>query len=183
MVQDLSQQLTPSANNSAEAAAPRQAVTGVMPPQLGEALIREAWPTVLEASAGASRLAEKLIKTVVLAPLGWLLLLPLFGKRLLPGLSKRYTLTNRRLMVQRGLRPKPAQEIALSDIDEVRLVPDSFDRFYLSGTLEVISKGQVALTLPGVPEPEGFRHAVVNAVKAWVPAKATGPFQPASAVK
>jgi hypothetical protein len=86
-------------------------------------------------------------------------------------------------MVQRGLRPKPAQEVALADIDEVRLVPDSFDRFYLSGTLEVISKGQVALTLPGVPEPEGFRHAVVNAVKAWVPGKATGPFQPASAVK
>ena len=54
---------------------------------------------------------------------------------------------------------------------------------YLSGTLEVLSKGQVALTLPGVPEPEGFRHAVVNAVKAWVPGKATGPFQPASAVK
>jgi hypothetical protein len=138
---------------------------------------------VLEASGGVARLAHTLIKTVVLAPLGWLLLLPLFGKRLLPGLSKRYTLTNRRLMVQRGLRPKPAQEIALADIDEVRLVDGSFDPFYLSGTLEVISKGQVALTLPGVPEPEGFRHAVVNAVKAWVPGKATGPFQPASAVK
>jgi hypothetical protein len=181
MVQDLSQQLDvpPGGNN----AAPRQAVTGVMPPQLGEALIREAWPTVLEASGGVARLAHTLLKTVVLAPLGWLLLLPLFGKRLLPGLSKRYTLTNRRLMVQRGLRPTPAQEVALADIDEVRLVPDSFDRFYLSGTLEVLSKGQVALTLPGVPEPEGFRHAVVNAVKAWVPAKATGPFQPASAVK
>ena len=185
MVQDLSQQLDvpPGANNSPTGAAPRQAVTGVMPPQLGEALIREAWPTVLEAQSGLAQLAQKLIKTIVLAPLGWLLLLPLFGKRLLPFLSKRYTLTNRRLMVQRGLRPRPAQEVALADIDEVRLVPDSFDRFYLSGTLEVISKGQVALTLPGVPEPEGFRHAGVNAVKAWVPGKATGPFQPASAVK
>jgi hypothetical protein len=185
MVQDLSQQLDvpPGANNSAAGAVPRQAVTGVMPPQLGEAMIREAWPTVLEAQSGLAQLAQKLIKTIFLAPLGWLLLLPLFGKRLLPFLSKRYTLTNRRLMVQRGLRPSPAQEIALSDIDEVRLVPDSFDRFYLSGTLEVVSKGQVALTLAGVPEPEGFRHAVVNAVKAWVPGKATGPFQPASAVK
>ena len=28
---------------------------------------------------------------------------------------------------------------------------------------------------------EGFRHAVINAVKAWVPGKATGPFQPAIA--
>ncbi|HZY87247.1 MAG TPA: PH domain-containing protein [Gemmataceae bacterium] len=185
MVQDLSQQLdVPSgANNSVGGAAPRQAVTGVMPPQLGEAQVREAWPTVLEAQSGLARLAHTLIKTIVLAPLGWLLLLPLFGKRLLPFLSKRYTLTNRRLMVQRGLKPSPAQEVALSDIDEVRLVEDSFDRFYLSGTLEIISKGQVVMTLTGVPEPEGFRHAVVNAVKAWVPGKATGPFQPASAVK
>ena len=179
MVHDLSQDVgaVPSG------AAPRQAIAGLMPPQLGEVRIREAWPSLAAVQGGLSRMAERLMKTVFLAPLGWLTLLPLFVRKFLPSVCRRYTLTNRRLMIQRGLRPSPAQEIALSDIDEVRLVPDSFDRFYLSGTLEVVSKGQVALTLAGVPEPEGFRHAVVNAVKAWVPGKATGPFQPASAVK
>ena len=182
MVHDTSQEIPNAATDARPAGhPPRQAIAGVMPPQLGEGKIREAFPSV--AQSGLSRLASKLMRSVILAPLGWLLLLPLFGKRLLPFVSKRYTLTNRRLMIQRGLRPAPAQEVALSDIDEVRLVPDSFDRFYLSATLEVVSKGQVAMTLPGVPEPEGFRHAVVNAVKAWVPGKATGPFQPASAVK
>ena len=38
--------------------------------------------------------------------------------------------------------------------------------------------------MPGVPEPEGFRHAVINAVKAWVPGKAAmDGFVPASATK
>ena len=63
---------------------------------------------------------------------------------------------------------------------DVRLVPGSIDPFYFSGTLEVLSGGAVKMTLAGVPEPEGFRVAVVNAVKAWVPSKATGPFIPAS---
>jgi hypothetical protein len=158
----------------------QQAVTGVTPPQLGEAKIREVWPTVVGISHPASSLAKWLIRTVFLAPLGWLLLAPLFARKFAPFLARRYTLTNRRLMIQRGIKPHPSKEIALADIDDVRLDPASFDAFYLSGTLEVISKGQVALKLIGVPEPEGFRHAIVNAYKAWVPGKATGPFQSAS---
>jgi hypothetical protein len=74
------------------------------------------------------------------------------------------------------------QEVALEQIDDVRLVEGSGDQFYFSATLEVISGGQVKMILPGVPEPEGFRHAVLNAVKAWVPGKAQGPFQAASAI-
>jgi hypothetical protein len=162
---------------------PKQAVTGVMPPQLGEALIREAWPTVVDSSAALSAVAKGLIRSVILAPAAWLLLAPLFIKKFLPFVAKRYTLTNRRVMIQRGLKPQPAHYVALADIDDVRLDAHGVDPFYLSGNLEIISKGQVALKLTGVPEPEGFRHAILDSVKAWVPGKATGPFQPASAVK
>jgi hypothetical protein len=183
MVHDLSQDTVPATPADGKASArPRQAVAGLMPPQLGEAPIREAWPSVVT-QPGLAGLAQKLMKSIVLAPLGWLLLAPLFGKRLMPGLARRYTLTNRRLMIQHGLKPQPAQEVALADIDDVRLVPESYNPFYHAGDLEVLSRGQVVLKLAGVPEPEGFRHAVVNAVKAWVPGKANGPFQPASAVK
>ncbi len=161
---------------------PKQAVTGVMPPQLGEALIREAWPTVVDSSATLSSVAKMLIRSVILAHVAWLLLAPLFIKKFLPFLAKRYTLTNRRVMIQHGLKPQPVKDVALADIDEVRLDAHGVDPFYLSGNLEIISKGQVVLTLTGVPEPEGFRHAILDSVKAWVPGKATGPFQPASAV-
>ena len=47
--------------------------------------------------------------------------------------------------------------------------------------LEVIARGQVVMKLPGVPEPEGFRQAVLNSVKAWVPEKAKGAWIAASA--
>jgi hypothetical protein len=180
MVHDLSQQVEPNPNS--KPAGPRQAVAGLMPPELGEGMIREAFPTVLD-TPGLGKLGQRLIRTVFLAPLGWLLLAPLFGKKLLPFVSKRYTLTNRRLMVRRGLKPTPREEVKLEEIDDVRLDPASHDTFFHSGTLEVISGGQVKMRLTGVPEPEGFRQAILNAVKAWVPGKAKGPFQPASAIK
>jgi hypothetical protein len=182
MVQDLSQRIAANSNSSDDIpAGQRQAVAGLMPPQLGEALIREAWPTVVGYQAGLSRLGERLMKTIILAPLGWLLMAPLFGRKFMPFLCKRYTLTNQRLMIQRGLKPHMVEQIPLADIDDVRLVEGTYDPFYLSGDLEVISGGQAHMKLIGVPEPESFRRAVVDAVKAWVPSKAKGPFLPASA--
>jgi hypothetical protein len=173
----------PEAAKPSNNAAPKQAITGVVPPQLGEAIIREAWVNVTGISPGVSRLAKMLTHTVVLAPLAWLLLGGLLLVKFAPFVARRYTLTNRRLMIRRGLKPQPSHEVALADIDEVRIDPKSVDDFYRAGTLEIVSKGQVVLTLPGVPEPEGFRHAIIDSFKAWVPGKATGPFQPASAVK
>ena len=158
----------------------RQAVTGLTPPQRAEAIIREVRPSVTAYPAIAG-LARTLIRSVILAPLGWLLLAPLFPLKFAPFLCKRYTLTNRRLMIRRGLRPQPVQEIALSEIDDIRLDPASRDDFYRSATLEILSQGKTALRLPGVPNPESFRHAVLNAVRAWAPGKLNGPFVPASA--
>jgi hypothetical protein len=147
----------------------KQAVTGILPPQLGEAIIREVWPSVTDAQPALAALAEKFQRSILLAPLGWLLLAPLYFKKILPFLAKRYTVTNRRVMIQRGLRPAPSHEIPLVDIDDVRLVPESLSAFYRAGNLDVVVKGQVALTLTGVPEPESFRHAILNACRAWAP--------------
>jgi hypothetical protein len=159
---------------------PGQVFTGLTPPQLGEARIREVWPSVVARQEGLASLAQRLICSVFLAPLGWFLLAPLFALSIAPILAIRYTLTNRRLMIQRGLRPSPHQEVALADIDEVRFDSATYNSFYRCGTLQVISKGQPVMTLHGVPEPEAFRHSIINAYKAWVPGKATGPFLPAS---
>ncbi len=158
----------------------RQAVTGIVPPQAGEARIREGFPTVVGVQSALAHLGKKLIRSIAFAPLGWLVLLPLFLKRISPFLCTRYTLTNRRLMIQRGLRPAPVQEIALSDIDEVRLPPASIDSFYRSGDLEIVSRGEVKMRLAGVREPESFQRAILNAASAWA-GKPAGPFLPASA--
>jgi len=148
-----------------------QPVTGLTPPQVGEALIRGAWPSVA-ATPAVARLGRALILSIIGAPLGWLVMAPFYFMKVLPFLATRYTLTNRRVMIQRGLKPVPVQEVPLADIEEVRVVKDDNSAFFRSATLELVSKGQVALTLPGVPEPEAFRQAILNACMAWVPGKA-----------
>ena len=166
-----------------KAAVPRQAIAGLTPPQLAEVRVREVWPSVVEAQPALAMLGQTLIKTVFLAPLGWLLMAPLYFKKILPFLSKRYTLTNRRLMIQRGLKPQPVEEVALADIDEVRIAADSHNTFYRCATLEVLTKDRVVLTLVAAPEADSFRQAIINTVAAWVPGKAKEfrPFIPASA--
>jgi hypothetical protein len=182
MVDDLSQHTAPSPNSAKSGPAkPRQAVAGLMAPQTGEALIREEFPTIVAVAGGLCRLCERLMKTIVLAPLAWLLLAPVFLLRIAPFVCKRYTLTNRRLIIRRGITARPGPEVPLAEIDDVRLVEASKEAFYNSADLDIYSGDRVKMTLKGVPEPESFRHAILNAVKAWVPGKAKGPFLPASA--
>lgn len=178
MVHDLSQDVSAAANGQI----PRQAVAGLTPPQVAEGMIREVWPTIRGVSSGIAGLSAALMRSLFLAPLGWALNGLLFGRKFAPVFCQRYTLTNRRLMVQRGWKPAPVQEIALTDIDDVRLVADTYDSFYRSGDLQVLSGGKEVLKLVAVPEPESFRQAIDNAVKSWGgPDKLKGPFVPASA--
>jgi hypothetical protein len=173
-----------------------QVITGVVPPETNEAMIRELFPSVAASPALAglgkkiSEVAAKLARTVVLlpvalvvAPVGWIIMAPAYFGKVAPFLARRYTLTNRRLMIRRGLKPRPKKEVALADIDDVRIQKDSNSEFFMAGTLEIISKGQVVLTLPGVPGPEAFRRSIIDACKAWVPGKANAPIVPASATK
>ena len=146
----------------------KQAITGVVPPELGEGMIRQVLPSVTD-MPGLAALCEKLMRTIVLAPVAWLILAWPYFKKIMPVTAKRYTLTNRRLMVRSGWKEKPTQEIALADIDDVRIEEGSYSHFYRSGTLEIVAKGQLALHLRGVPEPESFRRAILNARIAWVP--------------
>jgi uncharacterized membrane protein YdbT with pleckstrin-like domain len=144
----------------------KTAVTGLVPPRRGEAMIRETWPGVNDVPAVAG-LAQALMRTIVLAPVAWLLLAPCYFKKILPFIAKRYTLTNRRVMIRRGLKPKPTREVALTDIDDVRIDEGTFNAFYRTATLEIVSKGQVAMRLRAVKDPESFLRAILNAKSAW----------------
>ena len=152
-----------------------QAVTGVTPPQLGEAIIRDVWPSVA-AHPGPAGLARACYRTIILAPIGWLVLAPIYFTKLLavgPGLSglaTRYRLTNRRLMICKGFKPVPEKEVPLDRIKDVKLVTDANSEFFLAGRLDVMDPaGQTVLTLPGVREPESVRQAILQAAAAWGP--------------
>lgn len=150
--------------------AQQQVIAGVMPPELGEAKIRESWPSVA-ASPAIAGLGQALTRTIILAPLAWMIMALVYFGKVLPLFARRYTLTNRRLMIRRGWKGKVSHEVALADIDEVRVQSDVNSRFFRAGTLEIISKGQVVMILAGVPEPDSFREAILNACAAWVPGK------------
>ncbi len=158
----------------------QQVVTGVVPPQVGEALIREIFPSVA-AHPGVASLGRTLTRTIIGAPLAWLLMALFYFAKALPAVGRRYTLTNRRLMIRKGITRRPAWEVPLADIDDVRVQLDANSEFFRAGNLEIVSQGKVIHTLRGVPEPESFRQSIINACKAWVPGKASGPFIPAKA--
>ena len=157
-----------------------QAVTGLVPPQVAEAMIREVFPSVA-ASPAIAGLGRALMKSMILAPLAWPLLALLYFKKILPFLAIRYTLTNRRLMIRRGLQARPSHEVALSEIDDVRVERDANSEFYRAGNLVILADGKPIMTLVGVPEPESFRHAIINGYKAWVPGRANAPIVSAKA--
>lgn len=141
-------------------------VTGVVPPQLAEAIVRETWPGVTDVPILAS-VAESLSRTLILAPLAWLLLAPCYFKKVLPFVGKRDTLTNRRLMIRRGLKARSSHELALSAIEDVRIMTGSGSAYYHTATLEILSEGKVALSLTAVANPETFRRAILTAKQAW----------------
>ena len=148
--------------------AKHQAITGVVPPQVEEALIRDAWPSVT-LFPGPAALGKQFMLTYFLAPLGWFLLLPFYFLKVMPPFGRRYRLTNRRLMVCKGPQATPSEQIELSRIDDVRLPEESYDRFYRAGTLEIISGGQVAMRLTACSFPDAFRIAILSACQAWAP--------------
>lgn len=148
----------------------KQAVAGVVAPQIAEGLIRQVWPSVT-AWPALAQLAERMMRTIFLAPLAWLLLAGPYFLKILPFLGRRYTLTNRRLMIRTPVKGVVKQEVALEAIDDVRLEEGSYSHFYRSGNLEVFTGDKVVLRLPGVPEPESFRRAILNSSQAWAPKK------------
>lgn len=126
-----------------------QAITGVVPPQIDEALIAVRWPSLAATAAGQlgariQLLARSLLRFTMALPLvlsallivpmtvlcllialpGWLLMAPFFALRILPGTATRYALSNRRLMVQKDKLkfmgiPVPAARLAA--VQEVKL--------------------------------------------------------------
>ncbi len=173
-----------------------QAVTGIVPPQVAEAIITVRWPSVTaymggaparlgasiqQAASGLLRQTMNLPKlwvvclallivlpvAIVIALAAWVLLAPFYFAKILPGFMKKYTLTNKRVMIQEGWSLTPGLQVNLEDLREVRVVPGSEQPFYLSADLELLFGQSGSATLPGVKEFKTFKAAIENAYLAW----------------
>ena len=133
--------------------------------------IRLVWPTVARVPILAG-LGKMLTKTIILAPLAWLVMaIPYFSKIMLI-VGIRYELTNKKLMIQRGWKNSIRQAIALGDIDDVLVDTTTIDQFFRSADLKIISDGKTEMTLTAVPDAEAFRHAILATRNAFAPDKA-----------
>ncbi|MGL4555539.1 MAG: PH domain-containing protein [Gemmataceae bacterium] len=163
---------------------PIPTVVGVVP--MPEAKIREVFMAMDGINFPLAVMASNFVRSYVLAPVGFLILAPLFAMKFAPFTCKRYTLTNRRLLIQRGWQPAVWQEVPLAEIQDVLLDEKQIDTYFLSTELRIIgAEGKTVMTLTAVPEPAGFRLAILNARRAYGVAatKVVGPFLAASEAK
>ncbi len=154
----------------------KQAIAGVAPPDLEEVTIMTVWPTIAVTGLGRwlggwyeSRAG--LGKFFTVGKLAMLVSLPialgLFFALLAPGLNRRYRLTNRRLIVEKGVRPKVERSVSLDDFDAIDIIVLRGQEWYKAGEM-VFRKGAVeTFRISGVSRPESFRHTCLDAQRAY----------------
>ncbi len=134
--------------------------------QPGEAIAKVVWPTIGATRWGrfvgqlcAIRLGVGRIFTLgnLLALATIPISLAVFFWQLMPGVIRRYALTNRRVIVFKGLARIEERSIGLDEFEaiEIRLLPGQ--QWLRSGEMIFLREGQEVFRLSGVPRPEIFR--------------------------
>ena len=147
------------------------------------------WPTIGSLALGrtvgqlsASRTGWRFvtlgnIMAVVTIPIS----LVAFAWRFLPFVARRYTLTNQRVVVQKGLSKVEEESIGLDEFDaiEVRVTPGQ--EFFHAGDVVFKRGSEEVLSLSGVSRPEPFRQVCLKAQTALLSVRAVLEQQAASA--
>jgi hypothetical protein len=157
-----------------------QAITGVSPPAAKETTVMITWP-----SLGGSALGQTLggfysiragfgnILTIgnLIALASIPLALPLFFLNILPWSCRRYRITNRRIVVEKGLIAKVDKEVSLDNFDAVAIEVLSGQAWYPCGNL-IFSKNKIeTFRLDGVRDAESFRQACLKTQRGYAGVK------------
>lgn len=149
-----------------------QAIAGVTPADVREVTVMTVWPSVARTSLGKALGKLYAIKT------GWFIFtvgnlialasipiaLKLYLARVAPFIGLRYRLTNRRVVVQTGLKAVESKAIDLERFDSIEVVVQPGQAWYDAGDL-VFRSGKVEVfRLEGVSRPAAFRHCCL---KTW----------------
>ncbi len=149
-----------------------QAIAGVSPSEVSEATIMTVWPTIATIAPG--RLLGRLysiraglgnILTVghLIALLSIPVALLLFFGGLAPGVCRRYVLTNRRVVVRKGLLAADERWVSLDHFDSISVEVLPGQEWFHAGEL-IFKKGAVeTFRLSGVSRPATFQHTCLKA--------------------
>ena len=149
-----------------------QPIAGVVPSDLAEVTCKVVWPTI--AATGAGRLVGRLaavrlgcgefftlgkLLAVATIPLS----LAVFAWQLMPYVCRRYTLTNRRIIIRKGLMAVDGQWISLDDFDSIDIDVLPGQEWFHAGDLIFRHGESEVLRLAGVSRPETCRQMCLTA--------------------
>lgn len=166
---------TLAASLPAKSAGSAEPIAGVVPAALREVTVMTVWPSV--AKFGLGRLLGRLfamrwpdIYFLRIGNLFALLSIPialvLYLARVAPGIGIRYRLTNRRIIVERGLQGVEEKAVDLNRFDSIVIDVLPGQEWYYAGDL-VFRLGNVeTFRLEGVSRPEAFRATCLKSALA-----------------
>ena len=157
-----------------------QAIAGVSPAETKEMTVMTVWPSVAQYGLGRTLGTLYAIRwpDVYIFRLGHLLALAfipvslvLFFMRVAPFIGRRYRLTNRRIIVERGIAGVEEKSIDLDRFDSISTEILPGQGWYDAGDL-VFRQGNVeTFRLAGVSRPEAFRQTCLKSHMANVGVK------------
>jgi hypothetical protein len=154
----------------------KQAIAGVVPPEVAEVTSALVWPSI--GAYGLGRLVGRCCGVRVgygffrLGKLLALLTIPLslavYVWKILPFVCRRYRLTDRRIVIQKGYSSKDEKSVGLEEFDsiEFRVLPGQ--AWLRCGEMLLRRDAQDVVRLSGVPRPEVFRQICLEAQTAFV---------------
>ena len=160
----------------------KQAIAGVTPSQVAEAEIMTVWPSISAYPSGQmlGRLydmkfpnlnrAMRIGNLIAVASIPHALFLYFF--KLAPRLGMRYKLTNRRVVVLRGIQDSEKFSVALDNFDDIKVEVQDGQEWFKAGDLIFLSGNREVFRLSGVSRPEAFRSQCLKAHIAFVGIKA-----------
>jgi len=154
-----------------------QPVPAAMPSDLAEVTCKVVWPTIGATRIGrlVGRLAAIRVGFGEFFTLGKLMALatiPLsltaFAWQLMPCVCRRYALSNRRIIVRKGLMPVDYRWISLDEFDSVDVEVLPGQQWLHAGDVIFKRAGNEILRLPGVSRPDVFRQVCLTSRNALV---------------
>ena len=157
---------------TATALMPASPIAGVVPAMVKETTVMTVWPSVAKYGLGrtlgtlfAIRWPDVYIFRLgnLIALLSIPVALVLFFMRIAPGIGTRYRLTNRRIIVERGLTGVEDKAVDLDRFDTIHIEVQPGQAWYEAGDL-VFKLGNVeTFRLEGVSRPAAFRETCLKA--------------------
>ena len=154
----------------------KQAIAGVAPPEFDEVTVMTVWPS--NAAFGIGRMLGSLYSIQAgfyIFRLGHLIALAsipvaavLFFLRVAPFFATRYRVTNRRVIVERGISGQEEKFVDLDRFDEIDVVVQPGQAWYSAGDLIFRNGETETFRLAGVSRPESFRQVCLKARNGFV---------------